>query len=371
MNRGTGLSQPRWWIKRHNMELQFWGYESGNILAAIGGVGGFGVFLQQLSIGASANNHSLLGSLAWLATESPDAIAVIGIGLIALLAPLLRKLAVKTARIPLINAFDLSVVFLSLAVLGFTLNASTSWITVAGASFVVASSLLRFAMKNPLFLKLGGLFLQLGGLALAVFGFIALKDAIYFTGAIFGLLTCCTGYYVFAAGGLTYLGGIFQSNELRANSRPGASGNTSLANKLLHPVTGGLSRLLFNTTDWVIANLANRLFNPSIFWVTKKDKQNQPFYTSMMARLPWRVATAIAALSIGNPAALVFALANVCWAIGDIAIGSIDWEGSATETVTDKPEELVFGFANANHLRLVRRVLQKHRRFESLDTKMF
>lgn len=89
----------------------------------------------------------------------------------------------------------------------------------------------------------------------------------------------------------------------------------------------------------------------------------------MMARLPWRVATAIAALLVGGSAALVFALANLCWAIGDFAIGSLDWKGRPVSPATKPSPKSVPGFANATHLHLVRRMLKKSRRFEVLDSR--
>ena len=53
-------------------------------------------------------------------------------------------------------------------------------------------------------------------------------------------------------------------------------------------------------------------------------KRRQPFLTSMLARLPWRVITGSLALATGTAAGAAFAIANLLWAVGDMAIGSLD-----------------------------------------------
>ena len=44
----------------------------------------------------------------------------------------------------------------------------------------------------------------------------------------------------------------------------------------------------------------------------------------MLARLPWRVVTGALALATGTAAGACFALANLLWALGDVAIGALD-----------------------------------------------
>ncbi|PJN95341.1 hypothetical protein CNY89_09055, partial [Amaricoccus sp. HAR-UPW-R2A-40] len=53
-------------------------------------------------------------------------------------------------------------------------------------------------------------------------------------------------------------------------------------------------------------------------------KATRPFLTSMLARLPWRVVTATLALATGTAAGACFSLANLLWAVGDVAIGALD-----------------------------------------------
>ena len=45
--------------------------------------------------------------------------------------------------------------------------------------------------------------------------------------------------------------------------------------------------------------------------------------TAMWVRLPWGVLTCAVALAKG---AWAFAVANIAWAMGDVALASIDWE---------------------------------------------
>ena len=57
------MSGIRRFIKRHNMELQFWGYEGGNVLATIAGAGGFGAFAGK--VGAVVEDSQLSALQKW------------------------------------------------------------------------------------------------------------------------------------------------------------------------------------------------------------------------------------------------------------------------------------------------------------------
>jgi hypothetical protein len=70
----------------------------------------------------------------------------------------------------------------------------------------------------------------------------------------------------------------------------------------------------------VLANVAG----PAILWSPGHVKASKPFATSMWARLPWRRAAGGLALGTGTPQGVAFGLANADWAIGDVAIGSLD-----------------------------------------------
>ena len=76
--------------------------------------------------------------------------------------------------------------------------------------------------------------------------------------------------------------------------------------------------------DAPISNFVERVAKPAVFWLPANLKASAPFATSMWARLPWRLLTAGAAIATGTEAGLIFALANLAWALGDIAIGALE-----------------------------------------------
>lgn len=87
-----------------------------------------------------------------------------------------------------------------------------------------------------------------------------------------------------------------------------------------------IERAFTRTLDRPIASINQHLTNPAIFWASEKTKQGEPFVTSIGARLPWRPAAGGAAFASGTPQGIAFGLSNVGWAIGDLSIGSLDWE---------------------------------------------
>lgn len=314
------------WFKRHNLDVQFAGYEGGNIIAAIAGAGGPAAFANDIST-TFGDNTSITNQVYSLAANYPDATVTIGLGALVLLSPAVRKLA-NTYGTLAENVVDIVVSLLAMTILGYALTQDSSWITIAASSFVVASSFLRQSAENPFLLKLGGVFLTFGGLALALFGFENLQSPLIqtdVTGATMGLLTLGTGVYVAGAGLLTYEGGIFAM----MGHRPDESGrqiSASLAAKLLDPNHGYLPRLFSRHLDKPIQWINERAIKPAIFWVSSTTKASKPFATSMWARLPWRLMTGLAAIATGTAAGFTFAAANAGWALGDVAIGSMDWE---------------------------------------------
>ena len=72
----------RRWFTRNAPELQFWGYEGGNILAAIAGVGGFAAFTTSLAQTISKPNITIAEKFVGLVAEFPDAAATIGLAMI-------------------------------------------------------------------------------------------------------------------------------------------------------------------------------------------------------------------------------------------------------------------------------------------------
>jgi len=328
------------WIKTHNVELQFWGYEIGNLLAAVAGVGGFIAFAN--SFGSVDTSAELTGDsfFSWLYSfwdafasglavvfnQKPDFAVSVCIALIVIVSPVVRMGLEKISEGLIVELYDYSVAVLAVLVLGFALSADASWITVSGSSFVVASSFLRHGLRNPLFLKLGGMLLQTGGIALGIFGFHLTVNNNAQLDVLLGCLTIATGFYVTMAGILTYIGGkIKTDNYQQTGVTQGTSGAAARSAKLFHPVNGLVSMLLTTLLDTPYSMLRRYIVNPSIFWVSHQTKTTKPFITSMAARLPWRLFTGVAALATGTDAGVAFALANFFWALGDVAIGSIDW----------------------------------------------
>lgn len=224
------------------------------------------------------------------------------------------------------NVLDSAITSTALVILCYAIILDTSWIAIASSSFVVASCFLRQCRENPILIKAGGIALVCGGIGLTLYGLqVALPVAFDKDYAVFamGTLTLVTGFYVVFAGLLTYEGGIFATRDFLCEVDNG--NNDIWLRKLTHPDNGLLSRRAFAYMDKPVMDLNYRITKPSIFWVSDNTKNNHPFKTSMLARLPWRVLSGLAALISLTPAGCAFFTANICWAIGDVAIGSEDW----------------------------------------------
>jgi hypothetical protein len=278
-------------LHRNAPELQFWGYESGNVAAALAGAGGV-AFLGTSDFGALLRN-------------TPDLIATCGIAAIiigtSVFGPLAQQFGAR-------QWVDRMAIVLSVVLMVFALSLASNWITLAAIFFVTGSALLRMCYSTPVMLKLGGLSLAAGGVCLGAFGVDMMATS---NGVMIGGLTALTGFYVTGASFLTYQGGIYACADAEGQGTFAPSG----------PVNMWLSRLI----DPVVAGLNRWITLPSLIWVPADMKQTQPFLTSMWARLPWRILTAGAALSTGTEAGFLLAIANGLWAVGDIAIGAVDW----------------------------------------------
>ncbi|MEM7024506.1 MAG: hypothetical protein AAF637_18295 [Pseudomonadota bacterium] len=319
------MEPVRGFIKQHNMELQFWGYEGGNVLATVAGAGGFGAFTHSVGGVWEQDQLNFIEKCAELSATYPDALVTIGLGALVLLAPVLRHAADRRG-IRAVNLVDLGVTMLGLAILGYALSHDTSWIAVSASSFVVASAFLRQCKNNPFLMKAGGLALAVGGTALAFFGLDGLAQLGSHSESMqiaLGILTAGTGLYVVGASLLTYEGGIYATSDFKDSDKVRPKGWVSL---LIHPVKGLIADLFTRLLDRPITWVTRHLVNPAIFWASRKTRRNRPFATSMWARLPWRIITGGVALATGTPQGIAFGLANVGWAIGDLSIGSLDWE---------------------------------------------
>jgi hypothetical protein len=312
------------WLRRHSLEVQFWGYEVGNIVASITGAGGFRAFADGFAEAWRSTGPSPGALALWLAREHPETFATVGVIAIVVIAfPLSatvgRRLGARAA-----DAVNALAVPLALALLAFAIARTANLFTVAACAFVVGSCLLRGAGHYPLLLKLGGLALTVGGLTLAGAGIMVLAVALFGAGGLGVALSAATflsGVFVAGAGLLTYQGGCFVLHDLLA-SGAGEPGGGVLARLLSArgPVAGLLARRLDPAIGWAVRSLVH----PGLFWIPEQTRRTQPFRTSMLARLPWRVIAGTLALATGTAAGASFALANLLWAVGDVAIGSLD-----------------------------------------------
>jgi hypothetical protein len=312
------------WLRRHSLEVQFWGYEVGNIIASITGAGGFRAFADSF---AEANRSKGLAPgaiLLWLAREHPETFATLGVMAIVVIAFPLGSTVERRFGPRAADAVNALAVPLALALLAFAMARQANLFTIAACAFVVGSCLLRGAGHFPLLLKLGGLALTLGGVALAGAGVMVLAAALFGTGPLGVALAATTflsGVFVAGAGLLTYQGGAFAVAEaLAAGGRDAGGGGLR---NLLAP-DGRLARFLARRVDPVVGLAIRGLVHPGLFWVSPRTRATQPFRTSMLARLPWRVVTGGLALATGTAAGFSFALANLLWATGDVAIGALD-----------------------------------------------
>jgi hypothetical protein len=340
------LSKPLISMRDHfrakNMEYQFWFYELGNVVATISGTGGFKNFAQNLTVTFSDSSQSFAQQCLTLSKQYPDATVAIGIGAVAVAGPLLHRAAdrINTKFTPAVDAGSAA---LAAGILAYALSHDTSFITVSASAFVVGSSLLRFALANPFFLKAGGLALAGGGAALTAFGIenslplfsdphilnTVLDATTTWQGVQAGAglalapLTAITGAYVTSASFLTYEGGIYQTMGFQDDQKP----LNGWVSRLCHPVRGSLAKAFHNVLDKPIQALNRLAKSTMLTYIPQKMRDNMPFATSMWARLPFRVLTGTAAAITGN---FSFALANLSWGCGDTAIGQEDYKKKET-----------------------------------------
>lgn len=283
-----GRAMLRRFFSKHPYEVQFWGYEIGNLLAALAAVGGLGAILS------GSGRDGLF----------PDLIVPVALAcLIAMLALGNRVLRAKGRQgfVPVLNR---AVGCLGIGLLLWAFVVGENWLSTAAIAFLTGSALIRLTDRDPVYLKTGACFLILGGVALLLFGVTG------GAGHSVDAVTAVTGLYVAGAGVLTYVGGVAME---RTRTGPPTSRDAGWLTALTSPFDSPLL--------WC----AQRLVEPAIFWLPAKMKSSKPFLTSMWARLPFRLATATAAALTLTPEGFVFALANLLWATGDIAIGALDW----------------------------------------------
>lgn len=308
-------------INRIAPELQFWGYEGGNVLAAVAGAGGFAAFYTGLVSVDDLPGRTWTDDIALSFSAFPDIVVTVGLAVIVLLTIALSPLVGKKNR-QAKSWIDGGASILGLILIGTALFFGANWITFAAVCFVSGSALLRLCRLSPVYLKLGGLMLAAGGVALAAYGIGSLQS---YDSVILSVLTCLTGVFVTFASLLTYQGGI-----LECDSHQRSNNSDSARTDPFHP-DNLIGQTLKNRLDRPVTALVNYIALPSVFWVSGKTKANSPLLTSMWTRLPWRVLTAVAAVATGTVVGALFGIANMLWALGDVAIGALDWD-------TDQPD---------------------------------
>lgn len=304
-------------INRIAPDLQFWGYEGGNVLAAIAGAGGFMSVYNGLKTVGEMPTQSMSVRVATTLEVFPDIVVTAGLAIVVLIAIICGNIF-KTHQSHRAQSWvDGTTAIIGMWLVGAALYFGVSWITFTAVNFVSASALLRLCRTRPVYLKLGAIMLAAGGFGLAGYGFRSLQGS---ETAFLSALTFLTGIYVIFASLMTYQGGIFECKnyKLTMHSNP--------VHKSLFQPDCKIATFLDTRVDHFVSLMVNSVALPSVFWVSAKTKANNPFLTSMWTRLPWRLFTAIAAIATGTSAGILFGIANVFWAIGDVAIGALDWE---------------------------------------------
>lgn len=317
---------------RHNMEHQFWAYESGNVIAAIAGSGGFLAFKDGLSKTFFNAAQSLDEKFVTLLSDYPDIFVALGIGAVTTIGPFL-KIRSKPGSWRT-NGADIITTVVATGILTLSIENDASLISTSAAAFILGSSFLRFSGNNPFFLKLGGLGLTAGGALLTAFGAEnALQqiqnEHIDYARLNLDALTVGTGAYVSMAGLLTYEGGIFATNDYEDKSPQGLQKGPF--DRLVHPKSGTLSKFFKQAADKHI-QFINRVSKAGpLAFIPKDIRDTKPFKTSMWARLPWRAATGVfaagaAAITAPDQAGFyaAFAAACGCWGYGDVMVGLED-----------------------------------------------
>ncbi|MEM6276617.1 MAG: hypothetical protein AAF714_06670 [Pseudomonadota bacterium] len=274
-------------------ELQFWGYETGNVLASLAGIGGFAVFSTASDLAQSADGAGGASRLWHVFTNVPELAATLGIILLVLVTFAIRLVLSEKSKARGVGLrADMALMRVSLILAAMTALWGANWMTLAAVSFASGSALIRLTYHAPRFLKYGAGMLMIGGACLICFAASALEP---------GVVAVClalNGVYVIAAGAMAYGSAV-------AMDGPSATG------------------LLDRAVVWTASHVAK----PAIFWLPRAVKDAQPLYTSMWARLPWRVALALAVTLTAAPGADALVLASLLWVMGDIAFGAMDRPG--------------------------------------------
>lgn len=271
-------------------ELQFWGYEIGNVLASIAGIGGFAALSAHGRFSEATGDMGALEFYWRLLLSLPELVATLGIILLVLATFVVRMcLSQESVDRGVGLRVDMVLMRSSLVLAALTALWGANWMTLAAVCFASASALIRLTYHAPRYLKYGAAMLMLGGSFLVAFACFSLPS-----GSV-AICLALNGFYVIFAGAMACASGVAMEK---------------------HHVTSGMDRFV----GW----FAKRIATPAVFWLPNSVKKNQPLFTSMWARLPWRIALALAVTATAVPGAKALVLASLCWVIGDIAFGAMD-----------------------------------------------
>lgn len=319
---------------RHAPVIQFAAYETGNIVAAVAGNGGLSATQKQLSRIFENPDLGTMEKLGTIAEQYPDAATAILIGGVVMASGPVRHMVKKLENTAILNTADIIISSTAMGTLAYTLSMDSALVTKAAAAFVVGSSLIMHAKKNPLFLKMGGVMYTAGGALLgawgAQMGMHSLQDVLsdptladQIKLAI-DASTALTGAFVAKAGLLTAQGGQYATLDYKEPKDH--TFDDSLANMFLHPKKGALARVFDKTIDPAVRRL-NDMTRPMLGFVPRDILKDKPLLTSAYIRVPMRAITGgLATLggAMGMSGMFEFAAANALWSVGDTATGTMD-----------------------------------------------
>ncbi len=311
-----------------NGQLAF--YETGNVAAASVGAGGLASFYKEVA-SIFAEHADFVESASVLVSEHADAAATAGI---------IGVIVIKTAFDKTIGKFSdklnstMNIVATTGAgaLVAYAIAQDASFITTSACTFAAGSGILKYANDNPFFLKAGGLVLAGGGAFLTAFGIESLShnDFESITAVAVDSATILSGATVIPAYFMVYDGGVFLTSQYDEQN-PDESSPATLTEKAIHPTKGWLTKGFAKYVDRPVLAV-NDLCKKTIFgWIPKTGlaKPDQPFFTSMWARLPARgiMAAAAGAHATNTGAHEMWYLAGACglWAMGDVATGCMEF----------------------------------------------
>ena len=314
-----------YWLRRHSLEVQFWGYETGNIVASITGAGGLRAFADSFVEAHRSTGYAPVAIALWLAREHPETFATArrhgdrGDRLPARLGgrPAIRPARGRRGQRPRGAA----------GAVAARLRDRPQRQSLHGRGLRLRRRILPAARRRPLpaAAEARGPGAELRRpLARRRRGDGARGRPVRRRPARHRAQR-----RHLPLGRLrrrrrpAHLPGRLLRRRRRARRRTGHRSAAACCRGCSRRAAGSPASSPAASTRrsaWAVRSLVH----PGLFWVPQRTRETPPFRTSMLARLPWRVVTGALALATGTAAGACFALANLLWAIGDVAIGALD-----------------------------------------------